>query len=100
MLNMKQELYNSLVDELLNKDHGPTRWAWMRRRARHLHTRRFGTELEGSSDLSGYMYNLWCYRGEDSLDDYFGFWINGEICDEMDIPRTRATERFHDAERA
>mgnify|MGYP003659392076 CR=1 FL=1 len=100
MITMKKELYGSLVDELLSTDNGPSRWAWMRRRALQLYYKRYGSELEGSSDLSGYVYSLWCYRGEDSLDDNFGWWINGEICEIMDIPNTKATREYHNQERA
>ena len=100
MLTMKREVYISLVDELLDKPDGLDRWCWMRRRARKHYEEMHGGELEGSSDVSGYLYNLWVSYGKDSLDDNFGWWINGEICDLMDIPRTYATEQYHNQERA
>ena len=98
--NMEHERYIKLVDALLDTDTGLDRWAWMRRRARRHYEVSTGGELEGSSDVSGYLFDLWRSRGEDSLNDNFGWWINGEICDLMDIPRTRATEQYHNADRS
>ena len=100
MLNMKQELYQSLVSELLDTDNGLDLFCWFRRRANAHHEQLWSSELEGSSDVSGYMYQLWTQYGEDSLDEKFGFWINGEIVDILGLPRCKATEQYHNKERA
>jgi hypothetical protein len=113
MMNMKEELYKSLVDGLIyDKDgsidpKGHDTWCWLRKRAgKHYeesywaHEAAMDGEDFGSSDLSCYLYNLWIQYGQDSLDDNFGWWINGEICDLMDIPNTKATREYHNTERA
>ena len=100
MLNMKQELYTSLVNELLDKPTGLDIFCWIRRRTNAHHEQLWGSELEGSSDTSGYMFQLWTQYGEDKLGEEFGFWINGEIVDMLDLPRCKATEQYHNAERA
>lgn len=93
--------YRELLDELLDGPNGLDRMCWLRRRTNaHYEHSNGGRELEGSSDVSCYMYNLWRQRGEDTLDDYFGFWINGEICDIIGVPRTYVTEQFHNKERS
>ena len=94
------EKYTQLVNELLDSPTGLDRWCWMRRRARKHYEETWDGELEGSSDVSCYLYDLWIQYGKDSLDDNFGWWINGEICDLMDIPRCKSTEQYHNQERA
>jgi len=99
MKTIKRELYENLVDEYIENRPG-SNWAWIRRRANELYNRRNnGDELEGSSDVSGYLYDLWIERGEDTLNDNFGFWINGQICEELDLPNCKATREYHTAER-
>ena len=99
-----RDQFTELVAELLNKDNGHDRWCWMRRRAgKHYEESYWSSEDSGgdfgSSDLSNYIYNLWQQYDGSTLDDNFGWWINGEICDLIGIPRTKVTERFHDQER-
>jgi len=101
MESIKRELWSSLVDELLDKENGHDIYCWFRRRTNaHYEHVWPGQYLEGSSDVSGYMYQLWTQYGEDSLDEKFGFWINGEIVDMLGLPRCKATEQYHDMERA
>ena len=110
---MMNEKYQQDVAKLI-KWH-PGTWAWIRRRASHLYTVRNnydpstgeGDELEGSSDVSGYVYSLW---QEYQLAEWdvempqslanMGFWINGLINEAMDIPNTKVTREWHDSERA
>ena len=101
MKTIKQELYSSLVDDLLDRENGLDLFCWFRRRTNaHYEQVWPGQCLEGSSDVSGYMYQLWTQYGEDSLDEKFGFWINGEIVDMLGLPRNKATEQYHNKERA
>ena len=100
MKTIKRELYESLVSELLDTPDGLDTYCWFRRRTNAHYEHNFEDELEGSSDVSCYMYELWLQYGQDSLDENFGWWINGEICDIIGVPRTRVTEQYHDSERA
>jgi len=101
MITIKRELWSSLLDELLDKEGGHDIYCWFRRRTdAHYEQSNPGQYLEGSSDVSCYMYDLWLQYGEDSLDEKFGFWINGEIVDMLGLPRCKATEQYHNVERA
>ena len=100
MKSIKRELWSSLVDELLDKENGHDIYCWFRRRTDAHHEQCIGGVLEGSSDVSCHMYELWLQYGEDSLDERFGFWINGEIVDHLGLPRCKATEQYHNMERA
>ena len=100
MKTIKRELYESLVNELLDTPEGLDIYCWLRRRTDAHYEHAWDGVLEGSSDVSCYMYELWLLRGEDSLDENFGWWINGEICDLIGVPRVAATEQYHDKERA
>ena len=105
MMNERAQ-YEQKVDQLLNADHGHgfKIWSWLRRRARkHYEVFNDDRELEGSSDVSNYLYELWIqWRGKrpGTINDGFGFWINGEIALQMDIPNVKATREFHNRERA
>jgi len=98
---MMNEKYMKDVDKLIQTS--PSTWAWIRRRASYHHELMFDRELEGSSDVSGHVYNLWQQYQLADWDDNgmqqnlanMGFWINGEICELMDIPNTKATREFH-----
>ena len=100
------EDFQGAIDKLLKLEHGMTVYSWLRRRTCAHHELVHGSELEGSSDVSCHMFELFkqqCHSGRNPrriLNDGFGFWINGEICDLMDIPRTTATEQYHNQERA
>ena len=100
MKTIKRELYESLVNELLDTPDGLDIYCWLRRRTDAHYEHTFDGVLEGSSDVSCYMYELWLQYGEDSLGENFGWWINGEICDIIGVPRVTATEQYHDKERA
>ena len=98
---MMNEKYKQLIDELLDTPEGLDVYCWIRRRVNaHYEQLWDGQELEGSSDVSCYMYDLWNQRGVDKFDESFGFWINGEIVDMLGLPRCKATEDYHNAERA
>ena len=106
MMNERAQ-YEQKVDQLLNADHGHGLkiWSWLRRRARkHYEVHHNDASwLEGSSDVSTYLYELWRqWRGKrpGTINDGFGFWINGEIAIAMDIPDTKATREWHNQERA
>ena len=98
--------YEQKVDQLLNADHGHgfKIWSWLRRRARkHYEVFNNDQELEGSSDVSNYLYELWIqWKRESSgtINDGFGFWINGEITLQMGLPDTKATREYHNRKRA
>ena len=95
------ERYRALLDELLDTPDGLDIICWLRRRTNaHYEHSNDGRELEGSSDVSCYMYDLWRRRGEDNIGEEFGFWINGEVCDIIGVPRVRVTEQYHDKERS
>ena len=101
----EREQFTQKVDQLLNADHGYGHgiWCWLRRRARKHSEVCRGYELEGSSDVSNYLYELWRqWRGKrpGTINDGFGFWMNSEICLAMDIPNTKATREYHNSERA
>ena len=94
------------VQQLLNADHGHgfSIWSWLRRRARkHYEVFNNDEELEGSSDVSNYLFELWIQwkrKSSGTINDGFGFWINGEIALQMDIPNVKATREFHNRDRA
>ncbi len=104
MMN-EREMFTQKVDQLLKADHGhgPGIWCWLRRRAcKHYEVFHNG-ELEGSSDVSNYLFELWRQwrsKRPGTIDDGFGFWINSQILLEMGIPDTKATREWHDHERA
>ena len=110
---MMNEKYKQDVAKLIETS--PKTWAWIRARASFLYTVQNnydpstgeGDELEGSSDVSGYVYNLWQEYQQAEWDvempqslANMGFWINGLINEAMDIPNTRATREYHNPERA
>ena len=97
---MMNERYIQLIDELLDTPEGLDFYCWIRSRVNAHYEHNFDGELEGSSDVSCYMYELWNQRGVDKFDEGFGFWINGEICDIIGVPRVSATVQYHDMERA
>ena len=104
MMNERQQ-FAQKVDQLLNADHdqGHGVWSWLRRRARKHSEVCRGYELEGSSDVSNYLFELWVQwkrKSSGTINDGFGFWMNSEICLAMDIPNTKATREFHNKERA
>ena len=100
-----EKAYKIAVHKLIDSD--PEIWPWMRRRAsKHYELMNDGRELEGSSDVSCYIYDLWKRwkaGGGGKHDTWaisigFGYWINGEILDMMGIPRTIGAESYHDWE--
>ena len=97
---MMNEKYRQLIDELLDTPEGLDVYCWIRRRVNAHYEHNFNGELEGSSDVSCYMSERWLQRGVDKFDEGFGFWINGEICDIIGVPRVSANEQYHDMERA
>ena len=105
MMNERAQ-YEQKVDQLLNADHGHgfKIWSWLRRRARkHYEVFNDDRELEGSSDVSNYLFELWRqWRGKrpGTINDGMGFWINSQIILEMDLPDTKVTREFHDRQRA
>ena len=104
MMNERNE-FSKKVDQLLNADHGHGHdiWCWLRRRARAHSEICHGHELEGSSDVSNHLFELWNEWRRNrpgTINDGFGFWINGEITLAMDIPNTKATREYHNKERA
>ena len=98
------EKYQQEVAELI--DNSCQTWAWIRRRASEHYNLAYGRELEGSSDVSGHVYRLW--EEYQLADNYnlpqtlanMGWWINGEICELMDIPNTKVTREYHKPELA
>jgi len=105
MMN-EREMFAQKVSQLLTADHGHgfSIWSWLRRRARkHYEVFNDDAELEGSSDVSNYLFELWIQWKRDrpgTINDGFGFWINGEIALAMDIPNVKATREYHNRERA
>ena len=105
MMNERNQ-FQQKVTQLLEADHGHGHelWCWLRRRAsKHYEIFNNDQELEGSSDVSNYLFELWNEWRKDrpgTINDGLGFWINSEICLEMDIPNTKATREFHNKERA
>jgi hypothetical protein len=112
MMNEKDQ-FQQKVTQLLNADHGHGHsiWCWIRKRAgKHYEESYWSAEERqegqwdmGSSDLSNYIFELWKEWKRDrpgTINDGFGFWINGEIALMMDIPNTKATREFHNRERA
>ena len=97
---MMNEKYKQLIDELLDTPEGLDVYCWLRRRTDAHYEHTFDGVLEGSSDVSCYMYELWLQYGEDNFGEKFGFWINGEIVDMLGLPRCKATEEYHNVERA
>jgi len=109
MMNEKQmktrEEFQKQVGDLLEKDYGHDTWCWIRRRAgKHYEESYWDCEERGeefgSSDLSNYIFELWKQYPAKEPFGQLGFWINGEICDLMDIPNTKATREHHNSERA
>ena len=101
----EREQFASKVDQLLNADHGygHSIWSWLRRRARKHYEVFNDGELEGSSDVSNYLFELWRqWRGKrpGTINDGLGFWINSQIILEMDIPDTKATREYHNRDRS
>tara|TARA_A100001201_G_C4083301_1_gene199676 strand:+ start:35 stop:409 length:375 start_codon:yes stop_codon:yes gene_type:complete len=111
MMNKKEEVtwneFATAIERLSKLEHGHTVYCWLRRRA-SAHYEHFndGNELEGSSDVTCYMFELWkswIYSGRGVrriLNDGFGFWINGEIVEELGLPNVKATREYHNHERA
>jgi len=105
MMNERNE-FSKKVDQLLNADHGygHSIWCWLRRRAnKHYEVHNNDEQLEGSSDVSNHLFELWLQWKRNSsgtINDGFGFWINSEIALAMDIPNTKATREYHNKERA
>lgn len=111
MMNKKREAtwneYKCAIEKLIKLDNGPTVYRWLRRRA-SAHYEHFndGNELEGSSDVTCYMFELWkmwIYTGRGCrrvLNDGFGFWINAEIVIELGLPNHPAVREYHNWERA
>ena len=94
-MNEREQLredWKKAYDRLMALEYGDTVYCWLRRRAAAHYEHTFDGELEGSSDVSGYLNDLWiqyCQSGRNPrrvLDDGFGFWINGEICDIIGVP--------------
>ena len=100
------ETFQRAVDRLLKLDHGLDVYCWLRRRARAHSENVYERELEGSSDVTCHMFELFrqqCHSGRNPrrvLNDGFGFWINGEIIDHLGLPNVKATREYHNAERA
>ena len=105
MMN-EREMFAQKVDQLLNADHGHGQsiWGWLRRRARkHYEVFNNDEELEGSSDVSNYLFELWVQwkrKSSGTINDGLGFWINSQIILEMDLPDTKVTREFHNRDRA
>ena len=105
MINERDQ-FTIKVQQLLNAPHGHgwNIWGWLRRRAsKHYEVHHNDEQLEGSSDVSNYLYELWIQWKRNrpgTINDGFGFWINGEIALAMDIPDTKATREYHNKERA
>jgi hypothetical protein len=105
MIN-ERDRFAQKVEQLIEADHGHGHsiWCWLRRRARkHYEIFHSDEELEGSSDVSNYLFELWVQwkrKSSGTINDGFGFWINSQICLEMDIPNVKATREFHNRERA
>ena len=95
MMNEKDQ-FQQKVTQLLEADHGHGHsiWSWLRRRAsKHYEVHNNDEQLEGSSDVSNYLFELWKEWKRDgygTINDGFGFWINGEIALAMDIPNVKA----------
>ena len=106
----EKEQFDQKVTQLLEADHGHGHsvWCWIRKRAgKHYEESYWDCEDRGeefgSSDLSSYVFELWKEWKRDSsgtINDGFGFWINGEIALLMDIPNTKATREYHNVEKA
>ena len=88
MMNERDTLrddWKKAYDRLMACEHGDTVYVWLRRRAEAHYYNTYGEELEGSSDVSCYLYDLWvqyCNSGRNPrrvLNDGFGFWINAEV---------------------
>ena len=79
------ETYQAQINKLLQAEYGHSVYCYLRRCASAHSSELREIELEGSSDVSGYMYELWkqyvmsgrCPNGR--INDGFGFWINSEI---------------------
>jgi hypothetical protein len=105
MMNERDQ-FAQKVEQLIEADHGHGHgiWCWLRRRAKkHYEVFNNDEELEGSSDVSNYLFELWVQwkrKSSGTINDGFGFWINSQICLEMDIPNVKATREFHNRERA
>ena len=99
--------FRNAIEKLTKLEHGHEVYCWLRRRtsAHFEHTHGEYEEL-GSSDVTCHMFELFkqqCHSGRNPrriLNDGFGFWINGEICDIIGVPRVSATVQWHDMERA
>lgn len=109
MINERDQ-FDQKVKQLLEADHGHGHgiWMWIRKRAgKHYEESYWDCEERGeefgSSDLSSYVFELWKEWKRDrpgTINDGFGFWINGEIALLMDIPNTKATREYHNRDRA
>ena len=67
------------------------------------HTGIAKSAVKSSAALTSYVFELWKEWKRDrpgTINDGFGFWINGEIALLMDIPNTKATREYHNRDRA
>ena len=110
MMNENKEVtwneFATAIERLFKLEHGHTVYCWLRRRAAAHYEYAWHAELEGSSDVSCYMFELWKQWIESGrgprriLNDGFGFWINGEICEIIGVPNVQSTREYHNHERA
>ena len=98
--------FQDALKRLNSNDPDGVVYCWIRRRTNAHYEQCIGGYLEGSSDVTCHMFELfrsYAWSGDVvnmEIDEKFGFWINGEIVDHLGLPRTRATEEYHDKERA
>ena len=93
--------FQDAIDKLCKLEHGHEVYCWLRRRtsAHYEHTHE-GYEELGSSDVTCHMFELFkqqCHSGRNPrrvLNDGFGFWINGEICDIIGVPNAKAVREY------
>ena len=111
MMNEDKEVtwkeFSEAITHLTSMRNGDDVYCWLRRRASaHYEYHNEGQELEGSSDVTNYMFELWKQWIESGrgprriLNDGFGFWINGEICEIIGVPNVQSTREYHNHERA
>jgi len=97
--------FQEAIGKLCALEHGEKVYCWLRRRTEEHYRQTWGGELEGSSDVTCYMFELFkqqCHSGRNPrriLNDGFGFWMNGEICDIIGVPNCKATREYHNVER-
>jgi len=98
--------FQNAIEKLTKLDYGHEVYCWLRRRTSAHAEIVQGRELEGSSDVTCYMFELWkqtVTTGRNPrriMNDGFGFWINAEIIEHMGLPNTKAVREYHNVERA